>query len=77
MVGIVLAAGYILWMIERTFFGRRPDRFSQLTDASLVEALPLGLLMISILAVGIYPSFLSDVFASGLEPIVAVFNGGG
>ena len=77
VVGIVLAAGYILWMIERTFFGRRPDRFSQLTDASLVEALPLGLLMISILAVGIYPSFLSDVFASGLEPIVAVFNGGG
>ena len=77
VLGIVLAAGYILWMIERAFFGRRPDRFSQLTDASLVEALPLGLLMISILAVGIYPSFLADVFASGLEPIVAVFNGGG
>ena len=51
VLGIVLAAGYILWMIERSFFGRRPGRFSQITDASLVEALPLGLLMISILAV--------------------------
>ena len=77
VLGIVLAAGYILWMIERSFFGRRPDRYSQLSDASLVEALPLGLLMISILAVGIYPSMLTDVFESGLEPIVAIFNGGG
>ena len=77
VLGIVLAAGYILWMIERAFFGRLPDRFSQISDATLVEALPLGLLMISILAIGIYPTFLTDIFASGLEPMVAIFNGGG
>ena len=77
VLGIVLSAGYILWMIERSFFGRRPDRFSQISDASLVEALPLGLLMISIVAVGIYPSFLTDVFESGLKPMVDVLNGVG
>ena len=77
VLGIVLTAGYILWMIERTFFGVRRERYSQIRDASFVEAVPLGLLMISILVIGVYPSLLTDVFESGLEPMVAVFNGGG
>ena len=44
VVGIVLAAGYILWMMQRTFFGVRRESFDDLPDASLVEALPLGLM---------------------------------
>ena len=72
--GIVLAAGYILWMMERSFFGLRRERFADLTDASLVEAIPLGLLIISIIGVGVYPALLTDVFEMGLQPMVAVIN---
>ncbi|MCI0794753.1 MAG: NADH-quinone oxidoreductase subunit M, partial [Chloroflexi bacterium] len=72
--GIVLAAGYILWMMERSFFGLRRERFADLTDASLVEAIPLGLLIISIIGVGVYPAILTDVFEMGLQPMVAVIN---
>ena len=75
VLGIVLAAGYILWMMQRTFFGVRRDSFNDLPDASLVEALPLGLMLITIIGVGVYPSILTDVFESGLNPMVDVLNG--
>ena len=75
VLGIVLAAGYILWMMKRTFFGVRRESFNDLPDASLVEALPLGLMLITIIGVGVYPSVLTDVFESGLNPMVDVLNG--
>ena len=75
VLGIVLAAGYILWMMERTFFGERRERFADLTDASLVEAAPLALMVVTIIGVGVWPSLLTDVFESGLNPMVDVLNG--
>ncbi|NQW23451.1 MAG: NADH-quinone oxidoreductase subunit M [SAR202 cluster bacterium] len=75
VLGIVLAAGYILWMMERTFFGERRDRFANLTDASLVEAAPLVLMVVTIVGIGVWPSLLTDVFESGLNPMVDVLNG--
>ena len=76
VLGIILAAGYILWMIQRAFFGPRPARWDELTDASWVEMVPIALLVISILAVGLYPAWLTDVFRDGLEPIVNGYNSG-
>lgn len=74
VLGIILAAGYILWMIQLAMFGPRREQFDGLTDATFVEAVPLVLMIIAIVGVGVYPSFLSDVFKSGLEPMVAVIN---
>ena len=75
MLGIVLAAGYILWMMERTFFGVRREIFDDLTDASLVEAAPLALMVVTIIGIGVWPALLTDVFESGLNPMVDVLNG--
>ena len=74
--GIILAAGYILWMLQRTLFGPRPARWDDLTDASPSELVPVALLVISIVAVGVYPMWLTDVFRDGLEPIVSGYNAG-
>ena len=76
VLGIILAAGYILWMLQRTLFGPRPSRWDNLTDASPVELVPVALLVISIVAVGVYPAWLTDVFRDGLEPIVSGYNAG-
>ena len=70
--GIVLAAGYILWMIERVLFGPARERFSQITDAGVMEAIPLALLVISIVVIGVYPAFLTDVFDAGVRPIADI-----
>ena len=74
VVGIILAAGYILWMVQLTMFGPRREQFDSLTDASFVEGVPLVLMIIAIVGVGVYPSVLTDVFNSGLEPMVATIN---
>ena len=69
-VGVVLTAAYILWMIQRTIFGPRPEHHNNLLDASLPEMVPVAILVVAIISVGIYPSVISEMFSTGLEPIV-------
>ncbi len=77
VMGIILAAGYILWMMERAFFGPQRERFDHLPDATLVEALPLAIMVVAIVGIGVYPSLLTEVFEMGLKPMVAALPGGG
>ena len=63
--GIVITAGYILWMIERTLFREPRERFSDIKDASRFEMIPMLLLLFVIIAVGVYPSIISDLFNEG------------
>jgi NADH-quinone oxidoreductase subunit M len=66
-IGVLLAAGYVLWMVQRTLFGPQRERWAQLTDVSAVEAVAPMLLMAAILIVGIYPAIVSDVFRAGIN----------
>ncbi len=68
--GIVLTAGYILWMVQRVLFGPALPRYALIGDATLVEKLPLVVMVIAIVVVGIYPAILTDVFSAGINPIV-------
>ena len=74
--GIVITAGYILWAIQRTLFGPALPRFDDIGDASAIEMVPMAVLIIAILAVGIYPVVLTDVFNAGLEPLVNTLDMG-
>ena len=69
-IGVVLTAGNILWMIQRVMFGPQLLRHNNLSDASIPEMIPVAILVASILVVGIYPAVISDVFNTGLDPIV-------
>ena len=68
--GVVLTAGYILWMIQRVMFGPRNSRMDELTDATPLEMAPVAALIIAIMVVGIFPSTVVDVFSMGVAPIV-------
>ena len=72
--GIVIAAGYILWMLQRALFGPARERFAHVGQSKLVERIPMALLVISIVVVGVYPSILTDVFDAGLLPITTVLG---
>ncbi len=68
--GVVLAAGYMLWMIERVFHGPADERWAHLTDADAWwERLPMAALVIAIVVVGVYPAVIMDVIDVGVEPI--------
>jgi NADH-quinone oxidoreductase subunit M len=68
--GVVLTAGYILWMMQRTLFGPQLERFRGVVDATPLEMVPVAALVIAVIVVGVYPAVIMDVFASGVEPIV-------
>ena len=68
--GIVITAGYILWMVQRTLFGPPKERFDSIRDATVLEMVPLFVLVVAIISVGIYPAFISDAFTLGVDPII-------
>ena len=68
--GVVLAAGYILWMIERVFMGPRSEEWEDVGDATAWwERAAMVSMLVFIVGVGIFPRFLTDVVESGVMPI--------
>jgi NADH-quinone oxidoreductase subunit M len=71
VIGILLTAGYILWMIQRVFLGERLPRWDGLGDATAWWELTAMIAMVAVIfLVGIYPAVVADVISTGVEPIV-------
>jgi NADH-quinone oxidoreductase subunit M len=75
--GVVLAAGYTLWMVQRVFFGERPatpglsdEVYDNLTDANWVDMIPVIALAAPIFIVGIWPSVVTDMFDIGIQAVL-------
>jgi NADH-quinone oxidoreductase subunit M len=66
-VGIVLAAAYVLWMVQRTVHGTLNPQLAQVRamrkDLSLRESLVVGPLIALLLVLGFYPKPLLDVIS--------------
>jgi NADH-quinone oxidoreductase subunit M len=70
VLGVAFAAGYILWTIQRVFWGEPNPRWEGLTDATAWwERGPLLALTASIVAIGIYPAWVMDLLRDGVTPI--------
>ena len=67
--GIVVTAGYLLWMLERVFMGPVPQRWAGLGDANRLEMVTVGIMVAAIIIVGVYPSILTDVIGTGVGPM--------
>ncbi len=75
VVGILLSASYILWMVQRVFFGPKSERWAHLPDANnWWERVPMGALVLVIVAVGIRPSLVTSVLDTGIINIVKVLG---
>ncbi len=74
VLGIVLTAGYILWMLQRTFYGPPQDKFDGVPDADTVDKICIFTFVFAILLVGIYPAILTNVIKLGIEPIVRLIG---
>ena len=72
-MGVLLAAGYVLWTLQRSLFGPPRERWAHLTDVSVVEAVAPAMLLVAILAVGVYPALVSDVFTTGINDLLPRF----
>jgi len=67
--GVVLSAGYILWMLERVFYREPKAEWDHVEDADTVEKISTIALIAVIMLVGVYPKILTDVIDVGVNAI--------
>jgi len=67
IIGVVLTAGYILWMLQQAFYGPVKVEYNNVKDADGLEKFYMFVLVAVIMLVGIYPAVLTDVFKLGIE----------
>lgn len=71
--GVILSAVYLLWMVQRVYFGPvRVDR-ARFGPLTLPEALALGALVAAILWIGLYPAPLLARSEQAVATLVARF----
>jgi NADH-quinone oxidoreductase subunit M len=75
IVGVVLTAGYILWMLQQAFFGPVKQEFNNVKDEDGLEKFYTFIMIAVIMLVGIYPAVLTDVFKLGISPIAKLIGG--
>ncbi len=81
-VGTVLAAGYLLWLLQRTAMGEPPAEFAdnpEIRDVETTEWLAWTPLLIGIVLFGIAPGLIFDVtdpaVVASLEGCLQLANG--
>lgn len=68
--GIVITAGYILWMLQRVFMGPLVPSQAKVADARAFEMVPVAALLAVVFLVGLYPSVITGVIGSGVAPLL-------
>ncbi len=75
VLGVVVTAGYILWMLQRVFYGPVLEKYNEVKDADALEKVYMFALVAVIMLVGIYPAVVTDVLKLGISPIVKLLGG--
>jgi len=77
-VGTVFAAGYLLWLLQRTAFGTPKDEWEghHFEDVETPEWLAWTPLLVLILAIGIYPTFVFKITDGGVQQALSLIGGG-
>jgi len=75
VLGIVLTAGYILWMLQRVFYSQVLEQYNGVADADNLERGYTFAFVAIIMLVGIYPAILTDVIKLGISPITGLLGG--
>jgi NADH-quinone oxidoreductase subunit M len=75
LLGVLLAAAYILWTVQRVFYGPVSTRFNTVKDAGGLQRLYCALLVILIFAIGICPSILTSVIQNSTDAVTKLVGG--
>jgi NADH-quinone oxidoreductase subunit M len=82
-IGVVLGAGYLLWMVQRVFYGPPQPKFGgnghheapaielvHAHDADMLEKVYMFAFVILIIIIGVFPSLLTEIIELGIAPFV-------
>ena len=77
MGGIVLAASYMLWMLQRVVLGQAAtSTAAQLPDITVRETVTLAPLVVLVFAMGVYPRPLMELMNAAVTKLVEQANQG-
>ena len=74
VLGIVITAGYILWMLQRVFYGQVLEKFHGVSDADILERVYMVVFVAVMMLVGIYPAILTDIIKLGISPVAGLLG---
>lgn len=69
-IGIVLGAAYMLWTLQRIFFGKLNEKWATLSDLEIREFIMFIPLTIIIIFLGVYPSAMLDIMSTSVNSLV-------
>ena len=77
-VGTVLAASYLLWLLQRTAFGTPKEEWEghEFHDVETTEWIAWAPLLVLIVAIGVYPNIVFEVSDGAVQTALAFFDGG-
>ncbi len=75
VLGVVIAAGYILWMLQQAFYGPVLEQYDGVKDADVLERVYMFAFVALIMLVGIYPAIVTDIIKLGISPIAGLLGG--
>jgi NADH-quinone oxidoreductase subunit M len=75
-LGTVLAAGYLLWMLQRVAFGTVKSEFegTPIHDVQTVEWIAWTPLLLGIVVLGLYPNLIFQITNGSVERVARVFG---
>jgi len=68
--GILLTAAYMLWTLQRIFFGKLNEKWSTLTEINKLELFTLVPLAVIVIVFGVWPSPMLDMMNTSLNKLV-------
>ncbi len=69
VIAIVVTAGYILWMLQRTFYTEPLARYDGVPDADTLEKVSIFTFVAAIMVIGLYPAVVTDVIKLGVPAL--------
>src|SRR3546814_15072667 len=72
IVGILITAALFLLMVQQLFFGELPARWQEFKDLRGAEVWVLLALLIPVVAIGVYSTWLLSVVESGAASLVVI-----
>jgi NADH-quinone oxidoreductase subunit M len=75
--GIIIGAGYMLWLYQRVFFLEVNKKVSGLTDMDVRETITLLPMLLLVLWIGVYPSSFLGFMHASVQHLLERVNTGG
>ncbi len=75
LLGVLVTAALFLQMVQKLFFGDRPDRLAGFTDLGTAEVVALVPLLALVVVIGVWPTWLLDLITPTGRFLTGVLSG--